>query len=129
MQFDFSDSYSVAKYSSEGGYFAAESLLKKNSSITAIFTMSDVMAIGTCRKLKDMGYKVPEDISVTGFDGLSIADFYCPKIMTIKQLTNRLAEEGLEMLLNKIERKEPAETVHTLVPSEFLEGESVNRVN
>lgn len=128
MKFDFNDSYSVAKYSFEGGYNAAEELLEKNPHVTAIFTMADVMAIGACRKLNVMGFKVPEDISVTGFDGLSIAEFYCPKITTIKQLTKRLAEEGLEMLLNKIERKEPAESVHILIPFEFVEGESVNRL-
>ena len=47
--------------------------------------MSDMQAMGACRKLKDMGFRVPEDISVVGFDGLPIAQYYCPRITTIRQ--------------------------------------------
>ena len=95
--------------------------------MTAIFTMADVMAIGAIRKLSDMGYTVPKDISVTGFDGLDIADYMCPRLTTIRQLLNELAERGLDALLDNIERNKPCS--HQLVPFEFIAGESVYKRN
>ena len=123
LDFDQEKAYAVSKYSFEGGAAAVRNLIKRNPDITAIFTMADSMAIGACRALTDMGMSVPDDISITGFDGLPYADFYSPRITTIRQQTERLADDGLEILLNSLERNEPAR--HELIPFEFIEGESV----
>lgn len=123
INFDFDKSYETAKYSFESGEIAAQKLLKKNPDMTAIFTMSDAMAIGACRKLADMDLKVPHDISIVGFDGLPIADFYCPRITTIRQSAEILAKEGLDILLKSIEKS--TSPIHRLVPFELVEGESV----
>ena len=123
VPFDFDSSYEVSKYSFEGGFSAAESLMKKNPGITAIFTMSDAMAIGAIRKLRDMGMKVPEDISVIGFDGISLGEYMIPRLTTIRQMEDRLADEGLEILLDCIENK--SSPSHRLIPFELVEGESV----
>ena len=88
--------------------------------------MADVMAIGAIRALKDMGYSVPEDISVTGFDGLDLAKFYCPSLTTIQQKNELLVEQGLSLLLDRIEHHKPCK--HILVPFEFIEGESVRSI-
>ena len=60
-------------------------LLYRNLGITAVFAMSDVMAIGAIRAIKDRGLDVPKDISIIGFDGITLADYYNPKLATIKQ--------------------------------------------
>ena len=127
LDFEDDKAYAVSKYSFEGGAAAARTLLKNNSDITAIFTMADLMAIGACRALNDMGLSVPSDISITGFDGLPYADFYSPRITTIRQQTERLADDGLSILLNCLERNEPAK--HIRIPFEFIEGESVRILN
>lgn len=57
--------------------------------------MSDVMAIGAARALKDMGKRVPEDISVIGFDGITLADYYNPKLSTIRQQYKLLARRSV----------------------------------
>lgn len=126
LDFDFEKSYVSAKYSFDGGATAAKKLMKQNPDITAIWTMSDAMAIGAMRALKDMGYKVPEQISVIGFDGLPIASYYTPRLTTIEQQEVELAEKGLELLLKSIEEKAPA--AHLLVPFKFIEGESVSSI-
>lgn len=123
MGFDFEKSYVTAKYSMAGGAKAAEELVRKFPEVTAIFAMSDMQAIGACRRLRDLGYRIPEDISVAGFDGLPIAEYYCPKITTIKQNEEELALQGLKTLLDAIEKETPA--VHKMIPFEFIEGESV----
>jgi len=127
IPFDFEKSYAVSKYSFEGGFKAAENLLKENPDLTAIFTMSDAMAIGAIRKLSDLGKKVPDDISVIGFDGISLADFMVPRLTTIRQMEEQLADEGLSVLLDKIENKTAPS--HKLIPFEFVDGESVKDIS
>ena len=89
--------------------------------------MSDVMAIGAVRALFDMGYQVPEDISVIGFDGTTLAEYYNPKIATIKQQYKTLATRSVEILFGQIELKK--EPVHEIVPFEFMNGESIRVIN
>ena len=127
IDFDEKKAYAVSKYSFDGGLAAARQLVKRNPDLTAIFTMADSMAIGACRALMDMGLSVPDDISVIGFDGLPFADFYSPRITTIRQQVERLAADGLQILLNSLERNEPSR--HELIPFEFIEGESVKDIN
>ena len=127
VHFDFDKSYEIAKYSFEGGALAAKRLIEKNPDITAVFTMSDAMAIGACRAFRDLGYKVPENISVIGFDGLAISDYLCPRLTTIRQIEEELACEGLNVLLDSIENK--ASCCHKIVPFEFIEGESVKKID
>ena len=127
LDFNFDKSYVAAKYTFEGGATAVKKLIEQNPDITAVWTMSDAMAIGAMRELQDLGYKVPEEISVIGFDGLPIAGYYTPRLTTIMQQEVELAEKGLDLLLGSIEDKAPA--AHLLVPFKFIEGESVINVN
>ena len=126
LSFDYDKAYVTSIYSFEGGAEAVKKLIEKNPDITAIFTMSDAMAIGASRQLIDMGYKVPDDISIIGFDGISLGEFYCPRLTTIRQLTDSLADEGLNILLDCIERQ--AEPQNKVIPFEFVQGESVRHI-
>ena len=64
---------------------AMQRLLEKGIEITAVYAISDVMAIGAIRAILDKGLKVPDDISITGFDGSTLAQYYNPKIVSIRQ--------------------------------------------
>ena len=128
ISFDFDKQYQTAKYSFEGGEEAIEKLIKKSEGITAAFSMSDVQAIGAIRRLNDMGMSVPDDISVTGFDGLPLTQYIYPRLTTIRQSEMQLAKCGLAALLEAI-TKEDEEAAHLLIPYEFLEGESVSKIN
>src|SRR5574344_82352 len=126
LQFDFDKAYVTSKYSYSGGAKAAKKLIEQYPDITAIFTMSDTMAIGACRQLKDMNYDIPENISIIGFDGLSLANFFCPRLTTIKQQEVILAEEGLQILLDSILQN--TEAVHKIIPFRLISGESVKDI-
>ncbi len=126
IDFDFDKAYSVSRYSFEGGADAAEALLKKYPDLTAIFCMSDVMAIGACRRLSQLGRKVPDDISIIGFDGIPVADFYCPSITTIRQSSEDLATVGLNTFIECVENGVEAE--NKIIPFKFIEGESVKNL-
>ena len=126
LTFDYETAYVTSKYSFEDGAAAAKRLVEKFPDMTAIFAMSDAMAIGASRQLTDMGYKIPDDISIIGFDGISLAEFYCPRLTTIRQLSDPLVDEGLRILLDSIENN--AQPVNKFIPFEFVQGESVKHI-
>ncbi|MBQ5590075.1 MAG: LacI family DNA-binding transcriptional regulator [Clostridia bacterium] len=128
LEFDFDKQYQTTKYSFDGGVDGAEKLFEKFGDITAVFTMSDVQAIGAMRKINDMGLRVPEDISITGFDGLPLTQYIYPRLTTVRQFEMELAKSGLDALLNSIEQDSEI-PLHLLVPFEFIKGESVKKIN
>ena len=71
VPFDFDRQYRLADFSMQGGYAAAEHLLAHCPGLTAIFAMSDLMAVGAIRAIQDHGLRVPQDIAVAGYDGLT----------------------------------------------------------
>lgn len=123
ITFDSDHSFSEARFSFEDAYHAMENLLNKNHDLTAVFAMSDVMAIGAIRALRDHGIDVPKDISVIGFDGISLADYYNPKLATIKQQYKLLARRSVEILFHLVDFQ--MEAVHEVIPFELVKGESV----
>jgi LacI family transcriptional regulator len=115
--------YETARYSFDSAYRAMKRLLEKELGITAVFAMSDVMAIGAIRAIYDEGLRVPEDISVIGFDGTRLADYYNPKIVTIRQGQEQIARRSVDLLLNMIDLNRTAE--HELIPFTMKNTESV----
>ena len=126
IDFDEEQDYEAVRFSYDGGYRAAERLLQKQRQFTALFAMADVMAIGAIRALTDHGLKVPEDVSVLGFDGLKLADFTVPKLSTVRQNVDALAEESIRILLDNIPAlKAPR---HETVPVEVELKESIRSI-
>ncbi len=115
--------YSSTRFSLEGGYKAAQELMEKFPDVTAIFAMSDIMAIGAMRAIYNSGRKIPSDISIIGFDGIELARYVHPRLTTIRQNVEKLSERGTEILLDCI--KNPSEEIHEVVSFSFLEGSSV----
>jgi DNA-binding LacI/PurR family transcriptional regulator len=67
----------------EGGRRAARTLLSANPTLTAIVCVNDVMAVGVLRELRDRGLRVPQDVSVTGFDNIMLAKFCYPALTSV----------------------------------------------
>lgn len=127
ISFDDKLQYETARYSLEDAYEAAQRLLTKKLDITAIFAMSDVMAIGAMRALTDKGLRIPDDISIIGFDGIDLANFYNPRLTTIRQLQNELAKNSVEILLRQIEKND--RPLHKVLAYELLDGDSVRDIS
>ncbi len=121
--FDVEHCYEKVRFSFDSAYRGMQRLVEKYPDVTAVFAMSDVMAIGAIRALRDKGYLVPEDISVIGFDGTTLAEYYNPKLATVKQQYKILATKSIEILIGQIELKMDA--IHELVPFELVSGESI----
>ena len=120
--FDRSRQYEGARFSMEDGYHGMLRMLNKMPEVTAVFAMSDVMAIGAIRAIKDRGLRVPEDISVIGFDGIVLSQYMCPRLTTIKQDSEIIARRSLEILLGNIREELPV--TYERIPSLFIRGES-----
>ena len=118
--------YSTVYFSPDGGYQGTTELLQRGRNFTALFTMSDLMAIGAYRALKDHKLEVPGDVSVIGFDGLPVDDYLIPRLTTVDQPTEAMAKRGLELLLDAIENGSAAR--HEAVPFTLLYRESTGKV-
>ena len=127
IPFDGKLDYETVRFSFEGGYRAAKNLLARERKFTALFAMADIMAIGAIRALRDAGKRVPEDVSVMGFDGLTIGEFTIPKLATICQAVDDLAEHSLQLLLRNIETAGKAQ--HEIIPVCLEWKESARRIN
>ena len=114
IEFDPEQDYEAVRFSYADGYWAARDLLDRGRSFTAIFAMSDVMAIGAIRALQDRGKRVPEDVSVMGFDGLAISEYTVPRLATVCQDVEALAIHSIHMLLDGIAH--PGQPHHATVP-------------
>ncbi len=111
------------RFSLEDGYRLTGELLDQYPEITGIFAMSDLMAFGAVRAIVQRGLRVPEDVSVIGYDGIEMADYYQPPLTTLRQPAERLASLGVSLLLGSIEKKEPAR--HLSLTVELEPGGSV----
>jgi DNA-binding LacI/PurR family transcriptional regulator len=93
------------------GYPFAKQLLSRGKPFTAIFAYNDISAIGAIRAIQEQGLRVPQDISVLGFDDIPGAAFHTPSLTTVRQPLNRMGEVAAQTLLERIEgnREYPAE--------------------
>lgn len=93
-------------YSLYHGYESGKKIVKDGLDCTAVFAISDLVAIGAIKALNDMGKSVPEDFSVAGFDGLEINEFLIHPITTIAQPTSKIAYTSVKELFKIINKKE-----------------------
>lgn len=113
------DRYLVSTFSFASAYEAVRDYA--GAPYTAVFAMSDTMAIGAARALGDLGLCVPEDVSIIGYDGIELASYYEPVLATMRQPQETLAEKSVELLLSGMER--PGR--HILLETELIGGMSV----
>ena len=119
------DEYVLSRFSLEGGYESAMRFFEAHRDVTAVLTMSDMMAMGVTRALHEMGLRVPEDVSVSGFDGTVMARYYVPSIASVRQPVEEIARRSVELLSEMIEG---GQTQYLKVDYSLVEGESVGPV-
>lgn len=112
----------IGDYDSTVSYNVTKELLKKRKDITAIFAISDFMAIGAAKAVTDSGLMVGKDISIIGFDGMDVSCYYNPGITTIKQPKKEMAEKSVELLFDLLKGK--CENKRVLLNTQLIERES-----
>lgn len=123
FEFD-EDLYLQSKFSLEDSYKTVKNILgNKDKRFTAIFAMSDIMAIGAMKAITDCGYNVPEDISVLGFDGIAIGRYLNPTLTSVAQPYEAIAKRSTELLIGNIEGIEERKNI--VLNTKIIEGASV----
>lgn len=106
------------------GHRAAGELLSRADPPTAIFCENDEMAMGAMRRIKEAGLRIPEDISVAGFDDIAFASFCDPPLTTIAQPAEDFGREAVALLLDIIDDRGDAADEHRIMPFELVIRES-----
>lgn len=109
-------------WSCDSGYLAGQAIAT-DPDITAVFCANDEMALGLYHALHEVGRRVPEDISVIGFDGISVAEHAWPPLTTVAQDFHQVGHELVDLLMRQI-RGETLTDHRTLVPVELVVRES-----
>lgn len=106
------------------GKAAAKRLLSRKDFPQAIVAMNDEMAVGVYDAARELGLRIPEDVSVTGFDNADIIHHVSPRIMTADRPLQEMGYRSMEVLLDSIENKS-GENINITLPCQIIEGESV----
>lgn len=109
------------------GYPFALQLLSRRRPFTALFAYNDIAAIGAILAFQEAGLRVPEDVSVMGFDDIRIAVHNNPRLTTVRQPLQRMGEIAASTLLKRIERQEDTADVIKVEP-ELVVRDSTARV-
>lgn len=110
-------------FSLGSGRGAVAALRAVNDPPTAIFCCNDEMAIGAMHRVKKDGFRVPEDISIMGFDDIEFASYVDPTLTTVSQPTEELGKVAISVLLGLLEGRPPEQTDYVL-PTELVIRES-----
>lgn len=115
--------YVETRFSLEDAYNAARNFFATRSDTTAVFAMSDMVAMGVIRALRDINRRVPEDVSVVGFDGVEMGKYFIPSLSTIVQPQEEIARQSVDVLLDMMEKDGSAR--HLTVTAAPLLRESI----
>lgn len=118
---------SIETFSMKYGYEVTKELLESKKEFSAIYAISDSMAVGACKAIFEAGKKVPDDYSVAGFDGMDISFYYHPSITTIRQPVEEMSQETIRILFDIIDKKVSRE--HKTFDAELVIGQSTQNYN
>ena len=117
----------IGDFSTESGYLMMKELLELKDRPTAIFCGNDSIAMGAYEAIRENKLKIPEDISIIGFNNLKLSKYYTPPLTTIKIDTKLMAQETVNSLVELLEgRRDYHKKV--FLPIELIERESCQKI-
>lgn len=114
-------------WSMESGYAAMERLLKKGVQMTALFATNDEMAIGAMKAAREHGLRIPEDLSVVGFDDAPISSNAFVALTTVRVYKKEIGRFTVQRILHRI-REPRFVSVQVIFPTELVERNSCRRL-
>jgi len=109
-----------------GGYQATADVLAKNA--TAVFSINDEMAIGLYRGVQERGLKIPDDLSIMGYDDIDLANFITPKLTSIHQPAFEMGQVATDLLIERLNNPRLAHQDKQL-PLELIVRDSVKMIH
>ncbi len=95
----------IGNYHWKDAYDSVKNLLKKGKSFSAVFATNDLMAMGAIKALEEKNLKVPDDVSVIGFDDILFASIVNPPLTTVAQPTYQMGENAMRLLIDVIKKR------------------------
>jgi len=111
----------------ESGYKMIENILNTPNNIDAVFACNDLIAIGAMEAIDNKGLKIPDDISIIGFDGIYISKFTKPKLSTYQQPIYEIGKIAAELLINRIKKTKKPKTKKLVIDGNLIIRETVAR--
>ena len=112
------------KFNFAGGADLTRKLLDSHPDVTAIFAANDVMAFGVVMAALERGLRIPEDLSLIGFDNIEFSGIVHPPLTTIHQPKYEMGQAAVEILLRMAREKDKRIPEHRLLGVEMIERES-----
>jgi DNA-binding LacI/PurR family transcriptional regulator len=106
------------------GYAFAQKLLRRRVDFTALFAFDDASAIGAIRAFLDHGLRVPDDVSVIGFDDIQNAAFHNPRLTTVRQPLREMGRIAARVLLARIKSTKPSDDSFVIIDPELIVRDS-----
>ena len=110
----------VREFSMKAAYEGAGRLLDRRDDFTALFAISDTLAIAAIKRLTEYGKKIPQDCSIIAIDGLDVSNYTIPTLTTLVQPGLELGRQAASMLIRMIEGK--SESIQVYMETELREG-------
>lgn len=101
----------------EFGFNMMKNLMNRNKDMTAVVTVADTMAIGAAKAVISTGLRIPEDISIIGFDGIEVAEYYNPALDTICQPAEQMSLGAINALFEMLQNQK---TIHAIYEASLL---------
>ncbi|PHV70129.1 LacI family transcriptional regulator [Sporanaerobium hydrogeniformans] len=114
------------EYDVATAYGVTKDFLSQHKEVTALFAISDMMAVGAAKAAIDLGFSIGGTISIMGFDGMDVAKYYNPTIATVKQPREEMSRMSVELLLGLMNGS--AKNQHIVLDVELLEGKSTRTI-
>ena len=115
-------------WSPELGYPPVRDLLSRTRDFTAIFCFNDTSAIGAIRAIEDAGLKCPSDISVIGFDDIIVAEYFNPRLTTVRQPLHKMGWTAAQLLIQRIQSPDEPSPQDVWFEPELIVRESTSDV-
>ncbi len=115
-------------FSIPGGYEACKNLIQRGTKFSAIFCINDMVAIGAMKALNEAGLRIPQDISIVGFDDIDLAEHLTPALTTIRVNKEATGMTGVKTLLSRAGDPEAA-NVHISLDVSLVKRNSVQSIS
>jgi LacI family repressor for deo operon, udp, cdd, tsx, nupC, and nupG len=109
-----------ADFDPESGYECMNSIIRSGEKFTAAFIASDNVAIGAKAAIREANLRIPDDVSLVGFDDIPWAKYSDPPLTTIQLPAEALAQSACTLLLDLIQGNESSENNHLILETELI---------
>lgn len=120
--------YASNDYSFTSARKLSNKILSKSDHVTALFCISDILALGAIYGAREVGLDVPKDVTILGFDNLEYTEMMVPRISTVEQPCNKIGAMAMEIVQEKLMSSTELETKIVMLPHRLVLRDSTKKV-